>query len=223
MFLFLPTSFILLAPYPVSLLVTFALISWIALLKSQPGLGVVASCLAAVTHPTGIAFLCVSFIETARTRRKGQILLSILAISGTTVAVYSSGLMHKFLDARFGFSIFPGIPFWKQGFWYLTHHADVSFGSIAVFGTIMMVGLAGYSIAVSWKRNQWMTWCAVGLVIVSVLTGAWLGIPRFLIPAFIIPFTLQKNMTSLRASLLVLFGILQLFWLTGFVLWKVYV
>jgi len=212
-----PAAFVLLAPYPASLLACLAGLSWLGILRRNTWLAMIPAILAPLAHATGLAVSLASLAAIAWRRKWRDIILATaLAGAGIATAV-RSGLVERFIDARTGFSLFPGIPFWRQGAWYLETAEPA-----AALGTVFVGGLLALALA-SRVRSGWLTIVAVGLTLLTITAGAWTGLPRFLLPAFLIPLAISQKSKGLQLAIIVTGFGLQLWWLRDFVQWRMYV
>ncbi len=219
----MPTSFSLLAPYAVALLLLLTLLTWLGLKTHTPALALGAASLSVFAHPSGIVLVAAAAFAVLHASRSRQTIVAFVIPLAAAIVLIWSGLLDRFLTARNGFSTFPGIHFWEQGTWYLTHHVSIPVGAIVVLGTLFTAGLTLATFQRGWKHELWLGLSAAGLFFGTVLSGLWIGLPRLMIPALLLPIAIAQAPLRLRLTLITGAFVIQLLWLYAFVSWKSYV
>lgn len=222
-FLALPASFSLLAPYPVAFFVFFALLSWYGSASSHPALAVGAACLAFFTHPVGIVLILLSGMSFFTRRWTIEKTAAAIVLAASATVLIASGLLSSFLGARQGFTSFQEIHFWQQGIWYLTNHVSLATGLTVILGTFLAASLAIVSLVKDSSLGWRLTVPTAGYFLLTVSSGLWTGMPRFMLPAFLLPLAVARFRPSVRLTVILISAVLEFAWLYGFVSWKTYV
>lgn len=218
-----PISFSLLAPYPVSLLLLLSSLSWLGFARRQPLLGFIPALIAPLAHPTGLA-LTVAALGFVLWSRSGRAIIAALVLAGLgSFFAISSGLLEGFLTARIGYTTFTGVSFWTQGAWWLTHHASPAIGWL-MLATLVYTGVGiGLMLKKFWKIPTWPIWSALGLLAAGIISGLWIGIPRYLLPSPAIPLAFSSQRLWLRTAAVVSGFVLQGLWIWGYVSWNAFI
>lgn len=219
----LPASFSLLAPYPTALVVLLALLAWYFSFKKWFGLAMIASCLAFFIHPSGLAIVLATTVSTLRHRWNAQSAMAVLVLVTAAIILISSGLLDRFLEARTGFSIFPGVHFWQQGVWYLKTHSSLLAGISVLLGTMLITVLTLLGLRSFWRQDLWLNLSTAGLFILTVWSGLWTGLARYMLASPLIPIIVTKFRPEVRMAMIAVSFLIQIAWLQSFVSWKAYV
>ncbi len=223
-FLALPTSFVLLAPYPVALLVLFTLLTWLGVKERRPLLIGVSGSMAALTHPTGSVLFLIALLILLRRPRQARHAAAITLMVLTAVYVISSGLVSRFLMAQQGFTIYAGVPFWQVGFLYLTHYnVSLALRALQLLAHFVHLVLAGIAIQAFWRTERWFAVTSLTLMLVAVVSGAWMSLSRYLLPVFLVPMLIARWKPVPRLIAVVLSFSVQIAWLYAFVTWTSHV
>lgn len=219
-----PAAFSLLAPYPTAFLVLTATLIWYGIVAEKPIVVGIAAALALLSHPTGIILAVVgllAIIRSAASTRQKTLAAAVPAL--TIILLLASGRLASYLAAQFGLTIFDGVPFAELGWWYLTH-PDRGWLAIPVIGSLIgLTALTALGLRRHWRVEPWLAISAVGLFLIGVLSGAWPSLPRYLLPALLIPVWLSGLPIRTRWLIVAVGWILQAVWLYGYVSWDIHV
>lgn len=218
-----PASFILLAPYPVSLLLLLTVLVWRGLRRRNFWITTISAMAAPLAHPTGlvVTIVALAFIISWRSWRA-----SWLALTATAVAIFiaiSTEFVAEFLSARVGYTSFEGIRFWTFGSWWLTRSSSPAIGALMMAAIIHTGVGAARALHDGWRGRGFLTWTLAGLTGTTVVTGLWIGLSRYLLPSPA-PVIALASTRPLVWRLMVITGFgLQALWIWTFVGWQAFI
>lgn len=218
-----PASFILLAPYPVSLLLLLTILVWRGLRRRHVWMATIPAIAAPLAHPIGLVVTLVALIYVLSWRSWRASVLSLTITAGSIIIAVTTGSVTEFLSARVGYTTFEGVRFWTFGSWWLTRSASPAIGALMMAAIVHTCIGAARALYDGWRGRGFLTWTLAGLAGTTVVTGLWIGLPRYLLPSPAPAIALAATRPFFwRLMVITGFG-LQALWIWNFVGWQAFI